>query len=154
VATRWESLAAFQRAQLIQKLRGCFQEGKPLSGMMAAVYMADPSKAEDRALLLGEIDARSARNKGISADDDAARWALYAECVAELGFDPRQVDAPRQADNVIPFPMKPARLELSEGISGPLMSGDWAGLWERVQAGQLTEEEAKQIGQIWTNHGR
>ena len=90
-------------------------------------------------------------------DDDTAIERHAQEC----GYDCQAESADDGADQVEeptpqeekpqppPVIVPPPPRALGEGIAAPLRSEDWAGLWSRVQAGVITEEQAREFGALW-----
>lgn len=60
--------------------------------------------------------------------------------------------APSAPSNVLPLPARAALPAVGED-SGPLVGGDWRGLWVRVTRGTLTEADAKAIAAEWLAAG-
>jgi hypothetical protein len=114
-------------------------------------HMADETKARARVLELTELDARCLLTGELSTADSERRSRIVAECIAELGFDPRVDDGPLA--DVIPLVPPTAQARSLPPPLDPLRSGDWAELGRRVALGYLTEEQAREFGTIWMKHG-
>lgn len=113
---------------------------------------------------LSEMDKRCAERGYIREDEELRRAQIMDEAIKWLGFNPLaatllrcnecNAQVPWQdllGHSCTPFvpdaePMK----ALDAGLGEPLQSGDWAGLWKRVKAGMISEEEAVQFGQLWS----
>lgn len=131
------------------------QIGLALAGM---AKMADPAKLKLRLAILEQVDANAAKRGYLTDRDvtlrDSMLGAMSREWQAMHGYDPRdppgavRVDLPweHRAVGVVPLTQEVKALPAP---TGPLMSGDWADLAERVKRGQLSAEDAKQIGAIW-----
>jgi len=121
---------------------------------------------------LGLMDLRASKRGYLLEAERWRREAIIAQAVRTLGFDPRTQAGPRRpVPQPAPAPaqraqdaqpvmaalavdLAPKPLQLTAGVGAePLQGGDWRGLWERVQAGQITEEEARGFGQAWKAAG-
>lgn len=137
------------------------------------IGLAGGPGARAAALELAEIDRRCAARGYILRAEEVRREELVRSAVGILGFDPRVASAPTASPAAPAAPvasedarpvlaavvadvgaLAPAPLALPEGVTQePLRAGDWRGLWLRVQAGQLSEADARAFGQLWKDAG-
>jgi hypothetical protein len=164
---------SFSRSVVIAKLREAHAAGDKFTAAGLLVGLAGGPQARARVSALATMDRACAARGWITKAEEAQRAAIVADALADLGFNPLREDGPAAAPVAAPAqPAQDARpvlaavvadvaavaaapvLALPEGVTAePLRAGDWRGLWMRVQAGQLTEAEARAFGQLWKDAG-
>lgn len=146
-------------ARALDALRQKHREGDINTATALLVGLAGGPRAHALLEELVALDGRSAAKGHLSRADEERRAAIWNDAVARLGFNPltenerattpSSHDAPaRSLEAPQPVPL----LELTEGLGGQLRGGDWAGLWNRVAAGQLSEADARAIAATWLSH--
>jgi hypothetical protein len=155
--TRWSGMGAREKAKHLAAAQQLWSERDANSFAAQLAHLADPEKKDIRLSTMVAIDERAVKAGRLSIADDHKRHAIIAECIAELGFDPRDAtlataypelkrDEPVYGTHPTPS-FGPA--QLGDGVVHPLRAGDWAELERRVRRGLLSEADAFAFGEQW-----
>lgn len=156
-----------------EAIRRAFGAGKVSVGVALLVGLGDRAHREARLLMLLAIDQNAEIRGHITQRDIALRDTIARESAQEAGLaltlDASQnlyrLESPAPASLPWEHPAAIAKAISAEINSspratsnppralpaprGPLMTGDWAELAERVKRGEISEDQAKAMGQIW-----
>lgn len=116
---------------------------------------------------LTAMDQRCSARGWIMDEELSVRESILAQALASLGVEtieqlwtapapsPSPAAHAKVADlaNDLAAAEMSKRLQLTDGVAAPLQAGDWRSLWMRVQAGTLTEDQAKEFGALWMKAG-
>jgi hypothetical protein len=138
----------------VAKIRDAYGRGQVLIAVGLTVGLAGGKDRDLRMALLVTIDSNAAIRGYLTEQDSALIERCRRMAIEDLGFDPRKEwSKPEvEAQTIIGLPSW-AQPALLDPIRAPLRAGDWADLYRRVKAGEITETDAKEIGMIWAGNG-